>query len=96
MGELSVSLCSTKVAGLSHVEQAWTGGRVVLWMCSVERLLRFTEGREFQHLLLHVLDLAVASWGWDASSWEVGNSLPGQAPMSSPSSDVDQQYQPDQ
>lgn len=55
MGELSVSLCSTKVAGLSHVEQAWTGGWVVLWMCSVERLLRFTEGRVFQHLLLHVL-----------------------------------------
>ena len=55
MGELSVSLCSTKVAGLSHVEQAWTEGWVVLWMCSVERLLRFTEGREFQHLLLHVL-----------------------------------------
>ena len=54
-GELLVSLCSTKVAGLSHVEQAWTVGRVGLWMCSVERLLRFPEGRGVQHLLNHVL-----------------------------------------
>ncbi|KAM9226704.1 dead end protein homolog 1 isoform 2-T2 [Leptosomus discolor] len=55
VGELLVSLCSARVAGLCHLGQPWTVGRVVLWMCTVERLLGFPEGGGVQCLLLRLL-----------------------------------------